>query len=70
VQRPGKRISIRDVAKAASTSVSTVSRVISNPTYPVSPELRERIQKAIKELNYSPDSAAQMLKKGFNNILG
>lgn len=70
VQRPGKRVSIRDVARAASTSVSTVSRVISNPSYPVSRELRERIQKAIKELNYAPDSAAQMLKKGFNNILG
>ncbi|MBP7495202.1 MAG: LacI family DNA-binding transcriptional regulator [Spirochaetales bacterium] len=65
-----KRVSIRDVAIKANTSITTVSRVLSNPSYPVSRDLRERIQDAIKALNYTPNSAAQMLKKSFNNILG
>jgi LacI family transcriptional regulator len=65
-----KRISIHDVAKKAGSSITTVSRIINGTDYPVSEERRKRILEAIRELNYSPNTAAQMLKKGFSNVIG
>ncbi|RUS46706.1 LacI family DNA-binding transcriptional regulator [Cohnella sp. AR92] len=52
--------SIRDVAKAANVSVSTVSRIINNNPA-ISAATREKVLKTIKELNYSPNSMAQAL---------
>lgn len=54
--------SIKDVAKAAGVSVSTVSRTINNSSL-ISIETKERVFKAIKELNYSPNNLA----KGLSN---
>lgn len=49
---------IKDVARTAAVSIGTVSRVINN--YPdVDPELRERVQAAIRELNYRPNARAR-----------
>lgn len=46
-------VGIRDVARRASVSPGTVSRVLNNdPTLSVASETRERIYRAIKELNY------------------
>lgn len=52
---------IRDVAKLAGVSPSTVSRVVSGKI-PVTPATRERVLAAIKELNYQPNAMAQVLK--------
>ncbi len=65
-----KRISIRDVAKLAGSSITTVSRVLSGSSYPVSEERRSLILAAIRDLNYSPNTAAQMMKKKFSNLIG
>jgi len=47
------RTDIKDVAKQAGVSISTVSRVLAG--YPhVSSEKREQVLKAIKQLNYRP----------------
>jgi len=54
---------MKDVAKLADVSVTTVSHVINETRY-VSPELTERVNKAIEELNYHPDPIAQGLSKG------
>ncbi len=57
--------SIKDIAKAAGTSIATVSRVLNNPDYRCSdPELTDRIWKCAAELNYVPNTAAKRLKKG------
>lgn len=45
--------SIKEVAKLANTSITTVSRVINNTGY-VKEETKERILDAIKELDYKP----------------
>ncbi|GMA63822.1 LacI family transcriptional regulator [Alicyclobacillus fastidiosus] len=55
---PATRI---DVARRAMVSVSTVSRVLNNSGY-VSAEVRQRIEAAIKELNYVPNRAARSLR--------
>ena len=44
-------VTIKDVAKAAGTSVSTVSKVI-NGHYSISQETVTRVRKVMRELNY------------------
>ncbi len=56
-------VTIRDVAKAAGTSVSTVSKVI-NGHYSISDETAGRVRRVIKELNYYPSASAQSIAKG------
>lgn len=63
------KVSIYDVAKKAGVSVVTVSRVINNaPT--VRQSSREKVMKAIEELNYQPSAAARSLAKGKTNVIG
>src|SRR6185437_8448451 len=52
---------IVEVAKHARVSIATVSNVIRG-TRRVSPALQERVQKAIRELDYSPNEIARSLK--------
>jgi LacI family transcriptional regulator len=52
---------IVEVAKRAEVSIATVSNVIRG-TRKVSPKLTERVQIAIRELNYSPNEIARSLK--------
>lgn len=56
-------VTIKDVAKAAGTSVSTVSKVM-NGHYSISQETAERVRKVMRELNYYPSSSAQSFARG------
>lgn len=47
-------VTIKDVAKLAGVSPSTVSRVCNNNPA-ISQETRERVQKAMEELGYDTD---------------
>ena len=62
-------VTIRDVAKRARVSVGTVSNVLGG-LVAVRPLLYERVQKAIRELEYHPNSAARSLKTRRTRILG
>lgn len=53
-------ITIRDVAKEANVSISTVSRVLNNPEI-VTKKKREEVEKAIDKLNYTPNALARGL---------
>jgi LacI family transcriptional regulator, fructose operon transcriptional repressor len=53
--------SIKDVAKAAGVSTATVSRVLANNA-PIKPETRERVLKAVADLNYRPNLIARSLR--------
>src|SRR4030067_326466 len=64
-----KRITIKQVAKAAGVSPQTVSRVI-NDRPDVAPETRERIQIAINELGYQPSALARSLIQQRSYTLG
>lgn len=57
-----ERATIRDVALKAETSVATVSRVLGDSGYNVSPRLRKRVLDAARELSYIPSVAARNLK--------
>lgn len=64
-----KRLTIKQVAKAAGVSTQTVSRVI-NDRPDVAPETRERIQIAINELGYQPSALARSLIQQRSYTLG
>jgi LacI family transcriptional regulator len=53
-------VTIKDVAKKAGVSVSTVSKVI-NGNYKVSEKTKRKVLKAIEELNYLPNFTARSL---------
>ena len=60
---------IKDVAQAAGVSITTVSHAI-NGTRRVSDELRERVLKAMKELDYRPNILARGLRLGQTETIG
>lgn len=60
---------IKDVAALAGVSYTTVSHVINN-TRTVSPETRERVEQAIKELDFSPSMMARCLRLGETKTVG
>lgn len=55
-----KRVTLYDVAQQSGVSYQTVSRVINNHPH-VSPDTRARVVKAIADLDYRPNRAAQRL---------
>jgi LacI family transcriptional regulator len=57
--RPGG-VTIRDVARAANVSISTVSHVLSGKR-PTSGQTRRRVEAVIEELGYRPNRVAQSL---------
>jgi LacI family purine nucleotide synthesis repressor len=60
---------IKEIAKLAKVSVSTVSRVLNNHAY-VSEEKRKAIFAAIESLDYSRNMNAVHLLKGKTNVIG
>lgn len=54
---------IKDVAKLAGVSPSTVSRTLSNRIF-VEEETRQKVLKAVDELNYKPSIMAKALREG------
>lgn len=61
--------SIKDVAKLAKVAPSTVSLVLNKTGY-VSEKTKEKVEKAMKELNYTPNELARNLYRNRTNIIG
>ncbi|MGJ4857516.1 LacI family DNA-binding transcriptional regulator [Labrys sp. La1] len=61
--RDVSKIRIGDVARAAGVSTATVSRALTFPDR-VQTETRERVLAAVRELGYTPNSAARQLRAG------
>ena len=62
------RATIRDVAALAGVGIKTVSRVI-NDEANVSPQMRERVQRAVTALNFKPNQGAGALRRGDRKTL-
>ena len=60
---------IKDVAKLAGVSISTVSRVMNN-SKPVSPEARKKVLDAINKLDFKPNELARSLVMKKSNLIG
>ena len=61
---------ITDVAREAGTGKTSISRYLNGETGVLSTELRERIEAAIKRLDYRPNQMARGLKRGRNRLVG
>jgi len=64
-----KRVTIKDVAKEANVSIATISYVINNKEN-LSKETIERVNAAIKKLNYIPNMSARSLVSKKSNLIG
>lgn len=62
-------VTLKDVAKAANVSTSTVSRVIANNPK-ISDDTKEKVHAAIKKMNYHPNIIARSLAISATKILG
>lgn len=62
-------LSIKDIAKLAGVSVTTVSRVL-NGYADVSERTREHVQQVMAECGYQPNNAARNLKRMHSNTVG
>ncbi|MGY5959168.1 ribose operon transcriptional repressor RbsR [Kosakonia sp. BK9b] len=60
---------MKDVARLAGVSTSTVSHVINNDRF-VSEAIREKVEAAIKTLNYAPSAIARSLKINQTRTIG
>jgi DNA-binding LacI/PurR family transcriptional regulator len=63
------RVSIKDIARSADVSHSTVSRALSDSPL-VSAETKERIQRLARQMGYSPDAQARSLVMGRTLTVG
>ncbi len=66
-ERGEQMANIRDIAKLAGVSVTTVSRVLDDHPY-VSREKRQAVLEVVEKLNYSQNANAVHLSKGKTNI--
>jgi len=62
-------MNIQEVAKRAAVSTATVSRTI-NGSDKVAPKTAERVRRAIKELNFYPNTNARALGSGRSRLYG
>jgi LacI family transcriptional regulator len=69
MNRPNHSSTIVDVARLAQVSIATVSRVINGNT-PVLASTAERVQAAVRELNFVPRTAARVLASRRTNTIG
>jgi LacI family transcriptional regulator len=66
-----RNVGIKDVARAAGVSASTVSHVLNNAPYArISPETRTRVKAAAEQLDYDPNRLAQALRSRRSRVLG
>jgi DNA-binding LacI/PurR family transcriptional regulator len=63
------RATIRDVARVAGVSDGTVSNTLNHPPL-VTPETRERVERAMAEVGYVPNAAARTLRVGRSRSIG
>jgi len=62
-------VNMREIAKRANVSISTVSRTI-NRHRTVDPKLAKRVWKVVEEIGYYPNTQARALVSGKSRILG
>src|SRR5262249_1582882 len=67
--KAGKAASISDVARESGVSIFTVSAVVNNKSH-VGKNLRERVEQAIRKLNYRPNLIARSLIKQKTQTIG
>ncbi|KLN47165.1 LacI family transcriptional regulator [Providencia rettgeri] len=65
-----KVATIKDVAAKAQAGKTSISRYLNGEFHLLSDNLRQRIESAIRELNYRPNQMARSLKHGRTGLIG
>lgn len=66
-----RKVTIKDVAKEAGVSATTVSYVLNqNEKQTISEETKERVYRAVEKLNYIPNYAARIMKNDESLCIG
>lgn len=63
-------MTIKEIAKLAEVSISTVSKIVNNKDAGINPQTRERVLKIVKEYHYSPYSSALKANTGKSFLIG
>ncbi|NLO86132.1 MAG: LacI family transcriptional regulator, partial [Clostridiales bacterium] len=63
-------MNIRDIAKLANVSVSTVSKIINNKSESISIATREKVLRIVKEYNYTPYDGVRPAKSTYSFLIG
>src|SRR6187431_441299 len=73
-KKRAKAVTMRDVARAANVSQSTVSRILSpgtsNSKVQISEETRDKVLAVVKELEYHPNQYARNLRGKKTHMIG
>ncbi|CAD6557784.1 LacI family DNA-binding transcriptional regulator [Paraburkholderia sabiae] len=67
--RPEGNVTLVDVARLAEVSIASVSRVLNNPDK-VTPDIRTRVEAAIRRLGFVPNGAARALRSTKARLVG
>src|SRR5258708_31872452 len=67
--KPNRAASISDVARESGVSIFTVSAVVNNKSH-VGKSLRERVEEAIRKLNYRPNLISRSMIKQKTQTIG
>lgn len=62
-------VTLNDIAQKAGVSTSTASRAFQDNAS-ITPEMRERVFEAAKQLGYTPNLLARSLKSNKSNLIG
>ena len=63
-------VRLEDIAKETGFSISTVSRVLSNSSYPVSEQIRDKVLRVAGAMGYEPNIAARSLRTDRTDTIG
>ncbi len=66
----GAKVSLRDVARRAGVSPSTVSNVLNGRVGRMRPDTSERVRRAVRELGYAPNQLARQFRTGQVRTIG
>ncbi|MEC1178858.1 LacI family DNA-binding transcriptional regulator [Metasolibacillus meyeri] len=64
------KVTIKDIAREAGVSITTVSRVLNNKEEGMSNETREKVLRVIEKVNYQPNQLARSLVTKRSKMLG
>lgn len=63
-------MTIKEIAKLAGVSISTVSKIINNKDENINPQTRSRVLQIVKEYNYTPYGTVKNISSAKNFLLG
>jgi LacI family transcriptional regulator len=70
INKPEKKISMKDIAEELHLSITTVSFVINGKSTSISPATVKKVKALIKKRGFKPNNAARLLRTGKSKTIG